>query len=53
MARPLRMEFPGAGDAAAADLAHRYLWGPAVDQLLAQEQMSPLLLETAEKVMLA
>jgi len=32
----------GPGDAAAADLAHRYLWGPAVDQLLADEQMSPL-----------
>ena len=25
-----------------ADLSHRYLWGPAVDQLLSDEQMSPL-----------
>jgi RHS repeat-associated protein len=26
----------------AADLSHRYLWGPAVDQILADEQLSPL-----------
>ena len=25
-----------------ANLSHRYLWGPAVDQLLADEQLSPL-----------
>ena len=25
-----------------ADLSHRYLWGPAVDQLLSDEQLSPL-----------
>ena len=32
----------GSGDAAAADLAHRYLWGEAVDQLLADEKVSNL-----------
>jgi RHS repeat-associated protein len=26
----------------AADLSHRYLWGPAVDQILADEQLAPL-----------
>jgi RHS repeat-associated protein len=26
----------------AANLSHRYLWGPAVDQILADEQLSPL-----------
>ena len=26
----------------ASDFSHRYLWGPAVDQLLADEQLSPL-----------
>src|SRR3954464_7801300 len=26
----------------AIDLSHRYLWGPAVDQLLADEQIAPL-----------
>jgi RHS repeat-associated protein len=29
----------GTGDLAPEDLAHRYLWGPAVDQLLADEQV--------------
>jgi hypothetical protein len=28
------------GTLAAADLSHRYLWGPAVDQLLADEQVT-------------
>lgn len=27
------------GDLEASDLSHRYLWGPAVDQLLADEQV--------------
>ena len=26
----------------ASDLSHRYLWGPAVDQLMADEQLSPV-----------
>ena len=30
----------GAGDVVAANLSHRYLWGPAVDQLLADEQVT-------------
>ena len=36
------MQFDGAasGDLTAADLSHRYLWGPAVDQLLADEQVT-------------
>ena len=38
----LQFEKDGSGDLTAADLAHRYLWGPAVDQLLADEQLSPL-----------
>ena len=29
----------GSGDLGAADLAHRYLWGNAVDQILADEQV--------------
>jgi RHS repeat-associated protein len=29
----------GSGNLAATDLSHRYLWGPAVDQLLADEQV--------------
>lgn len=33
------MEFDGADD---SDLTHRYLWGPAVDQILADEQTSSL-----------
>ncbi|MCX7428755.1 MAG: RHS repeat-associated core domain-containing protein [Planctomycetia bacterium] len=32
----------GTGNAAAADLSHRYLWGQAVDQLLADEQTDDL-----------
>lgn len=32
----------GTGDVAAADLSHRYLWGPAVDQFLADEQVGDL-----------
>jgi RHS repeat-associated protein len=35
-------QFDGAGTSAltAANLSHRYLWGPAVDQLLADEQVT-------------
>jgi RHS repeat-associated protein len=29
----------GSGNIAASDLSHRYLWGPAVDQLMADEQV--------------
>ena len=32
----------GTGDAAASDLSHRYLWGEAVDQLLADETVDDL-----------
>ena len=32
----------GAVQMTAADLSHRYLWGPAVDQILSDEQLSPL-----------
>jgi RHS repeat-associated protein len=32
----------GAADLTADDLAHRYLWGPAVDQLLADETVTDL-----------
>ncbi len=35
----LQFDKTGAGDAAASDLSHRYLWGPAVDQLLADDQL--------------
>jgi hypothetical protein len=37
------MQFDGTGtsDLTAANLSHRYLWGPAVDQLLADEQLLP------------
>jgi hypothetical protein len=35
----LHFQGEGAADLAAADLAHRYLWGNAVDQLLADEQV--------------
>jgi RHS repeat-associated protein len=38
----LQFDHSGTGSAAASDLSHRYLWGPAVDQLLADEQLSPL-----------
>jgi RHS repeat-associated protein len=32
----------GSGAVTGANLSHRYLWGPAVDQVLADEQLSPL-----------
>jgi RHS repeat-associated protein len=35
----LHFQGEGTADLAAADLAHRYLWGNAVDQLLADEQV--------------
>jgi RHS repeat-associated protein len=35
----IALQFDGA---AASDLSHRYLWGPAVDQLLADEQVTSL-----------
>ena len=38
----LQFDKTGSGDAAAGDLSHRYLWGPAVDQLLADEQVHSL-----------
>jgi RHS repeat-associated protein len=42
----MQFDSSGAGgspaDLTAANLSHRYLWGPAVDQLLADEQLSPL-----------
>ena len=35
------MQFDGgSGNLAAANLSHRYLWGPAVDQLMADEQLN-------------
>ena len=37
----MQLDKAGTGDLAATDLSHRYLWGPAVDQLLADEQLSP------------
>ena len=33
----LQFDKTGTGDAAASDLSHRYLWGEAVDQILADE----------------
>ena len=33
----MQFDKTGTGSAAAGDLAHRYLWGAAVDQLLADE----------------
>ena len=33
----LQFEKTGSGDFTAQDLAHRYMWGPAVDQLLADD----------------
>jgi len=39
----------GSGDLAASDLSHRYLWGPAVDQILADEQVTSL--ETSGNVL--
>ncbi|NLE37604.1 MAG: hypothetical protein GX621_06220, partial [Pirellulaceae bacterium] len=38
----LQFDKTGSGAASASDLAHRYLWGPAVDQLLADEQVDSL-----------
>jgi RHS repeat-associated protein len=35
----LQFDKAGAGSVGAGDLSHRYLWGPAVDQLLADEQV--------------
>jgi RHS repeat-associated protein len=35
----LHFDREGAGDASEPDLAHRYLWGPNVDQILADEQL--------------
>ena len=39
----LEFEKTGSGDLTAADLSHRYLWGPAVDQIVADEQVEDLL----------
>ena len=36
----LQFDHAGAGTAVASDLSHRYLWGPAVDQLMADEQVT-------------
>ena len=36
----MQFDGTGTGDLTAADLSHRYLWGPAVDQLLADEQVT-------------
>lgn len=38
----LQFDHTGTGDATASDLSHRYLWGAAVDQLLADEQVDSL-----------
>ena len=38
----LQFDKSSTGNAAASDLSHRYLWGPAVDQILADEQVSSL-----------
>jgi len=38
----LQFDKQGTGDLAAADLSHRYLWGPAIDMLLADEQVDDL-----------
>ena len=35
----LDFQHTGAGDAAASDLRWRYLWGPAVDQILAEKDV--------------
>ena len=35
----MQFDKTGTGDLAASDLSHRYLWGTAVDQLLADEQV--------------
>jgi RHS repeat-associated protein len=36
----MQFDVAGTGALTAANLSHRYLWGPAVDQLLADEQVS-------------
>ena len=36
----LQFDKSGPGNVTAANLSHRYLWGPAVDQLLADEQVT-------------
>jgi RHS repeat-associated protein len=36
----LQFDVAGTGALTAANLSHRYLWGPAVDQLLADEQVA-------------
>ena len=36
----LEFDKAGAGDVTGANLSHRYLWGPAVDQILADEQIT-------------
>ncbi len=38
----LQFDENGSGAMTTANLSHRYLWGPAVDQLLSDEQLSPL-----------
>ena len=38
----LQFDSTASGDLAAANLSHRYLYGPAVDQVLADEQVSSL-----------
>jgi RHS repeat-associated protein len=38
----LQFDHTGTSDVAAADLSHRYLWGSAVDQLLADEHVEEL-----------
>lgn len=38
----LQFDKTGTGNLAASDLSHRYLWGPAVDMLLADEQVDDL-----------
>lgn len=36
----MQFDGTGSGDLTAGDLSHRYLWGPAVDQLLADEHVT-------------
>ena len=38
----MQFQKTGTGDLAATNLSHRYLWGPAVDQLMADEQLTPV-----------
>lgn len=38
----LQFDKTGTGDLADSDLSHRYLWGPAVDQILADEAVADL-----------